>query len=77
MQFSRYPPPMGAARAVVFGGVSVFPAILIGIIFFLIMGGADQDWANWMWGPCYILPIGLIVAATIYGWKTDVAVEVE
>jgi len=47
------------------------------VILFLIMGGADQDWANWMWGPCYILPIGLIIAATIYGWKTDVAVEVE
>lgn len=68
---------MGAARGVVFGGVSVFPAILIGVILFLIMGGADQEWANWMWAPCYILPIGLMMAATVYGWKTDVPVEVE
>ncbi|MBT4059136.1 MAG: hypothetical protein HOE69_02365 [Euryarchaeota archaeon] len=68
---------MGVARAVVFGGVSVLPAILVGVIFFLILGGANEDWASWMWVPCYILPIGLIVSAAVYGWKTDIAVEVE
>ena len=40
---------MGVARAVVFGGVSVLPAILVGVIFFLILGGANEDWASWMW----------------------------
>ncbi len=77
MQFSLYPYLMGVARAVVFGGVSVLPAMLIGVILFLIMGGANEDWSNWMWGPCYILPIGLIIAATAYGWKTDITVEME
>tara|TARA_B100001750_G_C15126698_1_gene407789 strand:- start:132 stop:338 length:207 start_codon:yes stop_codon:yes gene_type:complete len=68
---------MGAARGIVFGGVSVFPAMLVGVVLFLIMGGADQDWANWMWFPCYILPFGLITAASVYGWRTDLPIEDE
>ena len=77
MRVSPYPPSMGVTRAVVFGGISILPAMLIGVILFLILGGANQDWANWMWFPCYILPISLIVAAGSYGWKTDTSVEVE
>lgn len=71
MRFNRPPNLMGVARAVVFGGVSIFPALLIGVILFLIMGGANQEWANWMWFPCYILPAALILAAGTYGWKTN------
>ncbi|MBC8437834.1 MAG: hypothetical protein H8D82_01030, partial [Euryarchaeota archaeon] len=54
---------MGVARGVVFGGVSIFPALLIGVIIFLILGGANQDWASWMWFPCYILPAAVVIAA--------------
>ena len=72
-----YPTFMGAARAVVFGGVSIFPAMLVGVVLFLIMGGANQDFANWMWFPCYILPFCLITAAGVYGWRTDTLVEDE
>lgn len=63
---------MGVARGVVFGGVSIFPALLIGVIIFLILGGANQDWASWMWFPCYILPAAVVIAAGTYGWKTDI-----
>jgi|TARA_B100000809_G_scaffold257700_1_gene299724 ABC-type spermidine/putrescine transport system permease subunit I len=68
---------MGAARAVVFGGVVTLPALLIGVVLFLILGGANEDWANWMWFPCYILPTTIILATSIYGWKTDIPVDLE
>jgi len=68
---------MGAARAVVFGGVMILPALLVGVVLFLIFGGANEDWANWMWFPCYILPAAIILSASIYGWKTDIPVELE
>jgi|TARA_B110000014_G_C20110066_1_gene584574 hypothetical protein len=68
---------MGAARAVVFGGVMILPALLVGVVLFLILGGANEDWADWMWFPCYILPAAIILSASIYGWKTDIPVELE
>ena len=68
---------MGVARAVVFAGVSFLPAILVGIFAFMAMGGPDQDWADWMWLPCYIVPGTLISAAGMYGWKTSADVDLE
>ena len=66
---------MGVARAIAFSVAAFLPAILVGIISFWVMGGADQEWASWMWLPCYIVPGGLVIAAGTYGWKTDVDIE--
>jgi hypothetical protein len=68
---------MGAARGVVFAGVSFLPSILVGLFAFMIMGGPNQEWATWMWLPCYIVPGGLIGAAGLYGWKSSPDVEME
>jgi len=47
---------MGIARAVVFAGVAFFPAVLLGLGLFILLGGADKPFATWMWVPCWILP---------------------
>ncbi len=62
---------MGAARGMVFAGVSFLPSILVGVIIFLLLGGADQEWSNWMWGPCYVVPFCLVGFAGWRGWTND------
>ena len=68
---------MGVARAVVFAGVSFLPAILVGIVDLMAMGGPGQDGATWMWLPCYNVPGTLIGAAGMYGWKTSADDDLE
>ena len=67
---------MGIARAVVFAGVAFFPAVLLGLGLFILLGGADKPFANWMWIPCWILPPVLMLGAGIrgYHWQ-DVELE--
>ena len=68
---------MGALRAVIFGVVAIFPALIFGLIAYLLFGGQAEStvWENWMYGPCYGIPFATIIIAFIIGLKDDVGVE--
>ena len=57
---------MRLMRGLVFGGVSLLPALFAGIAaYFLLGGSAGEDWDTWMYGPCYLIP-GLIVGVSLF-----------
>jgi hypothetical protein len=68
---------MGILRAVIFGVVAVFPALILGLVSYLLFGGQAEstDWETWMYGPCYGIPFATITIAFIIGLKDDVGVE--
>ena len=56
---------MRLMRGLVFGTVSLLPALFAGIAAYFVLGGTTGDeWETWMYGPCYLVP-GLIVGGSL------------
>jgi|TARA_B100001105_G_C22056849_1_gene300636 hypothetical protein len=68
---------MGILRAVIFGAVAVFPALIFGVVSYMILGGElkSPSPSDFMYGPCYGIPFATITIAFIIGLKDDVGVE--
>ena len=48
---------MRPMRGLVFGLVSLLPAFMAAALSWFILGGTSgDDWENWMYGPCYLIP---------------------
>jgi hypothetical protein len=60
---------MQKMRAVVFGAVSIFPALFIGMMVYVLLGGETEfpEWEIWMYGPCYLLPSLIVVGSFLIG----------
>ena len=57
---------MRLMRGLVFGMVSLLPALFAGIAAYFLLGGSGgDDWETWMYGPCYLIP-GLIVGGSLF-----------
>ena len=57
---------MRLMRGLVFGTVSLLPALFAGIAAYFVLGGTTGDeWETWMYGPCYLVP-GLIVGGSLF-----------
>ena len=53
-------------RGLVFGTVSLLPALFAGIAAYFVLGGTTGDeWEAWMYGPCYLVP-GLILGGSLF-----------
>lgn len=67
---------MQMMRGLVFGIVSVLPALIVGALAYFLLGGTSgAEWEDWMWGPCWVLP-GLIVGGTfLFGIRDEGDVE--
>ena len=57
---------MQLTRGLVFGLVSLLPAVMAAALSWFILGGTSgDDWENWMSGPCDLIP-GLIVGGSLF-----------
>ena len=45
---------MRLMRATVFAVIAVFPAVLLDLFAYLLLGGSSEstEWETWMYGPC-------------------------
>ena len=60
-------------RATVFAAVAIFPAVLLALFAYLLLGGSSEssEWETWMNGPCYGVPGLCILGAFILGLRED------
>ena len=64
---------MRLMRATVFAAIAVFPAVLLALFAYLLLGGSPEstEWEAWMYGPCYGVPGLCILGAFILGLRED------
>lgn len=63
---------MRVLRSLIIGFLSLFAGMILGLIGYMIGGapeGAD-NWQNWQYLTCYIIPFGVMIAGAIWAWKT-------
>ncbi len=72
--FHRY---MSMTRGLVFALVSVLPAMILGLVAYIIFGGitSSPSSSDFMYGPCYGVPFSIILLAFIYGLRVQVEME--
>ena len=68
---------MSITRGLVFALVSVIPAMILGLVSYIIFGGVTSSPSSedFMYGPCYGVPFSLILIAFIYGVRIQVEME--
>ena len=68
---------MSVTRGLVFALVSVIPAMILGLVAYIIFGGVTSSPSSedFMYGPCYGVPFSLILIAFIYGVRIQVEME--
>ncbi|HJL64480.1 MAG TPA: hypothetical protein QGF70_02730 [Candidatus Thalassarchaeaceae archaeon] len=68
---------MQMMRGLVFGAVSVIPALFAGLFAYILMGGETEfpEWEAWMYGPCYGVPFLIISASFLFGIRDEEDVE--
>jgi hypothetical protein len=68
---------MSITRGLVFALVSIIPAMILGLIAYIIFGGvtSSPSSADFMYGPCYGVPFSLIFIAFVYGIRVEVEME--
>ena len=68
---------MSVTRGLVFASVSIIPAMILGLIAYIIFGGvtSSPSSADFMYGPCYGVPFSLIFIAFVYGIRVEVEME--
>ena len=68
---------MSMTRGLVFALVSVLPAMILGLVAYIIFGGitSSPSSADFMYGPCYGVPFSIILLAFIYGLRVQVEME--
>ena len=64
---------MRLMRAMVFAVIAVFPAVILALFAYLLLGGSSEstEWETWMYGPCYGVPGLCIAAAFALGLRED------
>ena len=65
---------MGLVRGVVFAGVIILPSLVLGLILYIVLGGntsASVGSGEFMYGPCYGVPMLCIISAFIMGMSAD------
>ena len=62
---------MRLMRATVFAAIAVFPAVLLALFAYLLLGGSSEstEWETRMYGPCYGVPGLCILGAFILGLR--------
>ena len=60
-------------RATVFAAIAIFPAVLLALFAYLLLGGSSEssEWETWMYGPCYGVPGLCLAAAFALGLRGD------
>ena len=68
---------MSITRGLVFALVSVLPAMILGLVAYIIFGGitSSPSSSDFMYGPCYGVPFSIILLAFIYGLRVQVEME--
>ena len=68
---------MSVTRGLIFSLVTVIPAMILGLVSYIILGGetSSPDSSDFMYGPCYGVPFSLIIIAFIYGLKEQPELE--
>ena len=68
---------MSFTRGLIFSLVSIIPAMILGLVSYIILGGvtSSPDGSDFMYGPCYGVPFSLIIIAFIYGLKEQPELE--
>ena len=68
---------MSVTRGLIFSLVSIIPAMILGLVSYIILGGvtSSPDSSDFMYGPCYGVPFSLIIIAFIYGLKEQPELE--
>ena len=58
-------------RATVFAAIAIFPAVLLALFAYLLLGGSSEssEWETWMYAPCYGVPGLCILGAFILGLR--------
>ena len=64
---------MRLMRATVFAAIAVFPAVLLALFAYLLLGGSSEstEWETCMYGPCFGVPGLRILGAFILGLRED------
>ena len=64
---------MSITRGLVFALVSVIPAMILGLVAYIIFGGVTSSPSSedFMYGPCYGIPALCLIVAFIMGLKDD------
>ena len=64
---------MRVMRGVVFGAVSVLPALFAGMVAYVLIGGDTDfpEWETWMYGPCYLLPALIVGGSLLLGLRDE------
>jgi len=68
---------MSITRGLIFALVSVIPAMIFGLIAYILFDGvtSSPSSSDFMYGPCYGVPFMVISSAFIYGFRIDVEME--
>ncbi len=68
---------MQMMRGLVFGMVSVLPALFVGLFAYILMGGETEfpEWETLMYGPCYGIPFLIIGGSFLFGIRDEGDVE--
>ncbi len=68
---------MSVTRGLIFSLVSIIPAMIFGLISYIILGGvtSSPESSDFMFGPCYGVPFSLIIIAFIYGFRGQPELE--
>ena len=68
---------MSVTRGLIFSLVSIIPAMIFGIVSYIILGGvtSSPESSDFMFGPCYGVPFSLIIIAFIYGFRGQPELE--
>ena len=68
---------MSVTRGLIFSSVSIIPAMILGLVSYIILGGvtSSPDSADFMYGPCYGVPFSIIFISFIYGLKEQPELE--
>ena len=68
---------MSVTRGLIFSLVSIIPAMIFGLVSYIILGGvtSSPESSDFMFGPCYGVPFSLIIIAFIYGFRGQPELE--
>ena len=68
---------MSLTRGLIFSLVSIIPAMILGLISYIILGGVTSapESSDFMFGPCYGVPFSIIILAFIYGFREQPELE--
>ncbi len=68
---------MSLTRGVVFALVSIIPAMILGLVAYIIFDGVTSapSSSDFMYGPCYGVPFSIILLAFVYGYRDQVGME--